>query len=112
MKKTLVLVFAILIFFACLGTAWLAVRETVQIRSELQAQEAAYEVEQPFENHAIDGMVDVAQAGYAANVAIAASGDAAQASMTKSFATAIWGIGFIMVAMYLLLTRKKNEDDD
>jgi hypothetical protein len=51
------------------------------------------------EQIAIQRQADVAKAGFTSNAAIAASGDLAQASMVRSFSSAMWGFFFSMVAL-------------
>lgn len=60
------------------------------------------------EERAVGSLEHVAAAGFAANASIAASGDMAQASMVRSFSSAIWAImgtiAVVVVAFVYLST--------
>lgn len=102
LQKIAVFIFALLAGLVCIGTGALAIESNEQINANavaVKAIEATIVGNKPVEVVALEQQADVAQAGFASNVAIAASGDLAQASMTKSFANAIWGIGFLIVAL-------------
>lgn len=62
----------------------------------------------------MDDIVKVAESGFSSNVAIAASGDAAQASMSMFWCASSWalpaGLVAFAVILWLLKGGKKNEE--
>lgn len=105
-----IVMFSVMVF----GMGYVA--ENASVRSQqVQMQENQLEAQKSFEVQAVENIKDVAVAGFASNVAIAVSGDASQASMTKSFAWSIWGmVGVIAMTIILVVvidSRKKSNSD-
>lgn len=91
------------------GLAFFA--ENADARSqEVKLAEINAEASKSFEAQAMDDLKTVAVAGFAANTAIAASGDMAQASLGRSMATTVVAIAAIVMALAYIMYNvgKKN----
>jgi len=67
------------------------------------------------EDHALDTAEQIAEVGFASNVAIAASGDASQSSIVKSFASVFIAIAFCVAGVavaYFMINKKEPEQNE
>jgi cbb3-type cytochrome oxidase subunit 3 len=96
---------------ACLFGVF-AVRDFVEPRIQAQEQASlihAQNAEPQTENERMfDRQADMAEKAFAGMVAIAASGDAAQASMVRSFTNTAWAIAVAFVALAVIVFMLKG----
>lgn len=107
-------VIALLFMVMCIGSLVFVWNTISSPNGPLQAsQEYAHEekmaaMPKTYEERSLDTVKDVAEAGFAANVAIAISGDASQASMAKSYSSAIWALAIVIVGAIVLTVMLSN----
>ncbi len=101
--RTLVFAFALL---ACIGSLALTyiISEGPFTNAQNQASAVAIAAQPETEmERAWDRARDMVVAGFASNAAIAASGDAAQASMVRSFTSAVWALALVAVSIAVVV---------
>jgi hypothetical protein len=104
---------AIVLCLAILGMVKMIVEPSVKANATATILEASRT--RTVEDHALDTAEQIAEVGFASNVAIAASGDASQSSIVKSFASVFIAIAFCVASVavaYFMINKKEPEQNE